>query len=246
MEIFSPDSKLMSTINRAADIFALNVLWLVFSIPIITMGAATTAKYAVAMKVVRGKMPELIKEFWKAFKSNFKQATLIWLPMLFVIAMIGYETLFVMGMEDSSASIIMIILLIILVLVLMMLMWGWPMLARFEMKYLSWYRNAMLISLLNLPTGILIFALSISPYVLFYFYPEWLVAELAITIISGYIIAAQSVKILKKFEPEGYVDPDDEFVEDESHQMYEPEEEYDPNLEEDPELQMYKEMSKED
>ena len=64
----------MQFIGKVADFILLNLLTLVCSLPIITFGAAYTAKYYVSMKIVRGEEGTLFKAYFKAFKDNFKQA----------------------------------------------------------------------------------------------------------------------------------------------------------------------------
>ena len=67
------------------DIIALNFIWFIFSIPVFTMGAATTALFYVVGKKVRKEDGYLLKDFWKSFRMNFKQSTVIWILMLFII-----------------------------------------------------------------------------------------------------------------------------------------------------------------
>ena len=56
--------------GKVADMIILNLLTLVLSIPIVTFGAAYTAKYYVSMKIVRGDEGTLFKPYFKAFKEN--------------------------------------------------------------------------------------------------------------------------------------------------------------------------------
>ena len=82
-KIFSTDSKLFRGLEKAVNVVYLNVLWLIFSIPLITIGASTTAMFSVMMKMGRDREGYIFKDFWKSFKENFKQATIIWGILLF-------------------------------------------------------------------------------------------------------------------------------------------------------------------
>lgn len=86
MDFLRFDSDFMTSISRAADYVLLNMLCVLFCIPVVTAGAAVTAKYYVAMKIVRGEEPVVLKAYFKSFRENFKQATVIWLIALFMIA----------------------------------------------------------------------------------------------------------------------------------------------------------------
>ncbi len=77
--LFSYDSPLMTALTSIGDCICLSVLWIVFSLPVVTIGASTTALYAAAYHVVRKKEGGLWRVFWDAFRENFKRSTLLWL-----------------------------------------------------------------------------------------------------------------------------------------------------------------------
>jgi uncharacterized membrane protein YesL len=78
-KILNYDSGLVRIFNAITDIMLINILWLVCSLPIVTMGAATTAAYYVFYHNITGEDERVIKPFFKAFKQSFRQATLLWL-----------------------------------------------------------------------------------------------------------------------------------------------------------------------
>lgn len=88
---FSIDNPVMRVLVKLFDIIALSVIWVVFSAPIVTMGAASTALYAAIYHHVRLGEGYLWKTFWNAFKENFKRATLAWLPLLAMILFLVFD-----------------------------------------------------------------------------------------------------------------------------------------------------------
>ena len=80
--IFNYDNPVWRFIGKLGDLMILNILWVICSIPIFTMGASTTAVYYVTMKLVRGDDGYTLRNYFKSFKDNFKQATVICLLML--------------------------------------------------------------------------------------------------------------------------------------------------------------------
>ena len=52
MKFFSTDSPLYRFLTRLWDMIKLNFLWLIFSLPVVTFGAATVAAYSVTLKMV--------------------------------------------------------------------------------------------------------------------------------------------------------------------------------------------------
>ena len=75
------------------DLMALSVLWVVFSLPIFTMGAASTALYSAAYHHVRKGEDYLWNSFFSAFKENFKRSTLTWLVALAILGFLGADAL---------------------------------------------------------------------------------------------------------------------------------------------------------
>ena len=73
MNLFGPDSGFMRVLNMISDIVLISMLWLLCSLPVVTVGASTTAAYYTIMKVVHKKTGYISKEFFKSFKLNFKE-----------------------------------------------------------------------------------------------------------------------------------------------------------------------------
>lgn len=101
---FNYDNPVWRFIGKFFDIMILNVLWFVCSIPIVTIGASTTAVYYVTLKLVRDEEGATIKSFFKSFKENFKQSTIIWLLMLAAGAVIGFDMYFFLMMQTEAST----------------------------------------------------------------------------------------------------------------------------------------------
>jgi len=79
---FELDSPYCRLITKIVHIIYLNILWLLFSLPVITIGASTTALYYVAMKLVKNEDGYIARSFIKSFRMNFRQGTIIWIIVL--------------------------------------------------------------------------------------------------------------------------------------------------------------------
>ena len=84
MKFFSYDSRFSQILLRIAQCCYLNLLWLICSLPVFTAGAATTALYHVTLKMVKDEDGALTGLFFRAFRENFRQATVLWLLLLAV------------------------------------------------------------------------------------------------------------------------------------------------------------------
>ena len=77
--IFSYDSKFSRVVIKLCYACFLNLLWMLCSIPIITIGASTTALWYAGLKIIREQEYNAAGLFFRSFKQNFKQATVLWL-----------------------------------------------------------------------------------------------------------------------------------------------------------------------
>ena len=87
-KIFGHDSPIIGSLSKIGDVICLSALWLVFSIPIVTIGASTAAAYTAASRNLRGGKGYLWKTFWNSFRGEFKRATLVWLIALAVMTLL--------------------------------------------------------------------------------------------------------------------------------------------------------------
>lgn len=135
MKFWAIDSPVMRVLGRLGDIIILNMIFVVGCIPVITIGTSLSALYAVAMKMARGEDPSVWKEFWKAYKRNFRPATICWLVMA-VIAILLFVDFRIIGVlkrgSESMYSIMRIVLAVILGMWMLMFQYLFPYIARFE------------------------------------------------------------------------------------------------------------------
>lgn len=174
--IFRWDSPVMQTIALVGNLIILNVLWLVCSLPLVTMGAATAALYSTVFQFQTNDETNVLRPFFRAFGANFKQATLLWLPLLAVIALLLLDLRFLFAVGGST--LMWVVVIIMGVIVLLMQTQLLPMIARFETKSMAAVKNAALLSLLHFPSSILMAALNVMPIVVFFLFPaafsQWL------------------------------------------------------------------------
>ena len=87
------NNPIMRFLVNMFDLMGLSVLWVVFSLPIFTMGAASTALYSAAYHHIRKGEDYLWNSFFSAFKENFKRSTLTWLVALAILGFLGADAL---------------------------------------------------------------------------------------------------------------------------------------------------------
>lgn len=152
------DNVIVRALSKICDMVCLNVLWLVCSIPIITIGASTAALYTVMLKMVKNEEGYIFRGFFKAFKSNFRQSTIMWLILLLlgIICWIDYR---VSGMMPGTAGLIMrSIFLLAGFILLSVINYAFPLTARYENSIRATFRNALFLTIGKLPYTILMAA----------------------------------------------------------------------------------------
>lgn len=165
---FSMDNKFFSFMSKVADICILNVLCVICCIPVITAGASITAMYYVTLKMVRNEEAYIVRSFFKSFKENFRQATIINLIML-VAGVILYLDMKVSGaMPGSSGQIFHVIFMAFAILYFVLFLYIYPILARFYNTVKNTFRNALFMAVRHLPYTVLMVLVAVCPVFLLY------------------------------------------------------------------------------
>lgn len=165
---FDLDSPMMRFLNRVADIVILNLVALICCIPIVTIGASLTALHYVTLKMARDEEGYIIRSFFKSFKQNFKQATGIWMIFVGVFAVL-YVDFWILQEEVGTFFLVMKgVLLVATVLALFTFLYVWPVLSKFDNTVLRTIKNALFISILQLPRTIVIIVMNVLPFAMLY------------------------------------------------------------------------------
>ncbi|MBR7175061.1 MAG: YesL family protein [Clostridia bacterium] len=118
MRFFSYDSTFGRLFLKLSYGCCLNILWLVCCLPVFTIGASTTALYYTSFKIAKDEGSFITTMFFRSFRQNFKQATIIWLIMLAAGLLIGADAVLVYRLRaaaDGTAAVIWTLLLAVLI-----------------------------------------------------------------------------------------------------------------------------------
>lgn len=160
-DFFNLDNKFFQGINKIVDAVCLGLLWLLFCIPVVTAGAATTALYYTINKVIRHNRGYIWSEFWNAFKSNFKQSTIVWIIMLALSVFLGMDC-YIMYQFAQEGEKVGSIYPVFIVFLAILWVWGvylFAYIARFENSTKLAVKNAGFIAIANLPWTVAILLL---------------------------------------------------------------------------------------
>ena len=150
-------------------LIVLNVLWLVCSLPVVTMGASCAALYQVLGKLIAGEDGHVAGQFFGAWGENWKKATPVWLILLAVAALCGFD-LYMARLNDSFLWELLAVFA--LQLAAMVMTFAFPLMARYENTWRNHLKNAMLVAVGHLPRMLLIWAVWAVPVGVSVFIPE--------------------------------------------------------------------------
>lgn len=139
---FSVDGGLYRFMSRLLEIFLLNVMWLVCSIPIVTIGASTTAAYVIALKMAGNEEGYIVKPFWKAFRENLKRGIPLGLINL-VAAYAMYLDFQIVHITKGTTHMFSLIVFIVgVVLIITHFLYAYAIMARYENTVINTMRNS--------------------------------------------------------------------------------------------------------
>lgn len=130
--LFDFNNPVWRFMGKAADMFFLTMLWFVCSIPVITIGASTTALYYVALKMAKNHEGYLWRSYFKSFKENFMCATLIWIIFLAAGAVPCMGFYKISQMDLQKASFFFWMLVVITILYILVITMVFPLAARLD------------------------------------------------------------------------------------------------------------------
>ena len=201
-KFFNMDSPIMRFMTKVADIMILNLLFILTSLPVITIGAAWTSLYYVSMKLVRDEEGGIVRSFFHSFRINFRQATILWLGTVAVFAVLIADLLILAQIDSPYAAAMNMGVLIIGVVILMILQYLFPLVAKFDASLKQTLKNACLMAVAHLPKTILMTAfVAGSAFISFYNGYTLPVASVVFAFIGfGLIAFGNSAVLVKIFD----------------------------------------------
>ena len=194
--IYNP---IMRGMGRLADFIILNLLWVVCSIPIITIGASTTALYTVMLKLVKNEEGYIAKGFLKAFKENFKQSTIMWIIFLLISIVFVVDFASIKLMSDKIGGILQILFLFMGALLTAWMVYAFALQARFVNTVKNTLKNAMILVFAKLPFTVLIVLLTVGPVLVTFLTVRTLVIGVMVWFFAGVSLVAWLNSYLLRF-----------------------------------------------
>ncbi|MFW5554538.1 MAG: YesL family protein [Roseburia inulinivorans] len=183
------DGKFVKVLNRIADLVGLNLLAILFCIPIITIGASITAVYGCIFRIQEKREGYLTKDFWKLFKECFRSSTIIYFVGVAVVAMLYLD--YQIFATDSRLDILQVLVVAGGILVAEIFTYAFPMESYFENSLKATVKNALLLGISNIPYTLLMLGINVFPF--------FLVARIPVTFGIWFLIGISGVAWINSF-----------------------------------------------
>lgn len=160
--MFSPDSKIMQIIGKITDLVMLNILFLICCLPVFTAGAAVTAMYTLCFRMLRQEEGNIVKPYFRAFKENFRPATGIWAILIFILVpdYFYFHRFFQAGNPLFYGFVFLAAVTVLTAGI------AFPWVSQFRNTIPQTLRNALLLSIGNLPRALAVAAVNLLPFAL--------------------------------------------------------------------------------
>lgn len=226
-KLFNPDNSVMRFLSRVADVLVVNLLTLMFFLPLVAgffitglymknmiligivlfatalpIGPALTAMNYILLKFVHNEEGYIVRSYFHSFKDNLVQSMQVWALYLVFFVVLALD-FYVSYNSESFPKAMKIALIVALVIIYAVFLWTFPLLSHFENNIKGTLRNAALLTMGCFPRTLGMIAMTAIPFVVLYFGQT---AVLPIIIMfgiagPGYGCAYLYNPSLKKFEP---------------------------------------------
>lgn len=206
MKLLKEDGPLIKLLSDLTELVFLNVVFLIFCIPIFTIGTAVTALYRSIFLFRNGNGSGTVRDFLKAFRQNLKKATVVFLLLLPFLLIIFYEALTAMTQTATVTTFVRFMRLLQIILLTAVASYAYPLQAQFENRPLTTVKNALCMMMIHFPATLIMTAsnlvfpvmLILNATFLIRIFPFWLFLGFSVT---AWFNAFFLEKIFKRYLP---------------------------------------------
>lgn len=155
---------LITFLTITGDLMALNILWFVCSLPIITIGPSTNALFTVTLKLTEGQPVSVLKTFFKAFKENFKQSLIVGAFSIFSIITIYCDVNYILAVEGVIQKLYIVIACIALAILFTTITYLNGLIARYNNTLKEHIINTFKLAFVNPIQTILMWLILLVPF----------------------------------------------------------------------------------
>ena len=189
-------------LTAVCNLIFVNFCFVLTCIPVITIGASLTAMNRITIKILLGENPHVFNEYFRCFKDNFKQSTILWIILAGIAGFFCWEVYLINTALDPQFGWTQYAIYFLLLAVFSCMAYAFPIIAWFEENNRQVIKNSLLLSLANIPSTIFFAIITIALGLVTYVYP---VMVMSIMCFLGFALVAllESVFLKRIFEKAG-------------------------------------------
>lgn len=176
----SLDNPVLDYMNTIVQFIALNLVYLICCLPVITIGPATAALYQVTLREARREHGYLIRKFFQHMKEMFVQGMATFLFFAALLSVVVYALVFWFALGTPMASAAFTVTVLLTVIVFGAMLYAFPLMARFQNSLLGTIKNAFLFALSNPGYSFVLILIQVFLVSLLYLFPAMKVFMAAI------------------------------------------------------------------
>lgn len=170
--LFSQDSLIFRFLNRFAELIYVNLLMILFSLPVVTVGASIAAGCCLTRQILNDEAGKITASFWQAFRGNWKQATVIWIGELALLVGLLWDYYLLQSWFTEKDYVrVQIGLTVLILLVVSLSTYLYFLISRYDNTLINHIKNAFALFFHYLPRSVLMAVLNALPFVLFLLSP---------------------------------------------------------------------------
>ena len=194
---FNPDNPVMRFLDTLWRFVALNVVFVLTCIPLVTIGPAVAALMSTCFAYDDHEDIPLVKEYFRRFGREWKYALFSWLIFVAVGLIIAFSIAFWVQMAPPWCYVVLVILFFFAAYLVIIIEWFYPVQVRFENKWKRLWSITLKIGWLQMGTSIALIAIDIIVVTLAYFSRVFLVLFLLFGF--SWVAYAKSLILLPAF-----------------------------------------------
>lgn len=165
--LFNFDSPVMRVMTGVADLAALNVIWLICCIPVVTIGPACVAMCYVVRHIAEGETLPVLRTFFRAFRDNFRQGLVVFLILLAPLCLAALYAWLAFTGALAQRPALKYLSYFAIIIICSACSYAYPLLAHFNNTTKNTLKNAFLLPLFNPLLALIVTGLNLLPVVLF-------------------------------------------------------------------------------
>ncbi|MBR2821174.1 MAG: DUF624 domain-containing protein [Clostridiales bacterium] len=199
---FNPKGAATRFLTAICNLIIVNLLFIISSIPVFSLGASLTALYRITIAIVAGDNPAVFREYLKAFKDNFLRSTLLLLIYTALSGFFIFEIYMVRTMMEPQFAWAQYPAYFFLFAIAASSLYSFPLIAWFDTSFKQMLKNSLLLAITNLPITIMYIVITAVMAYLIY---EFTIIPLSFMVFMGISILAwfYSLFLKKIFEKNG-------------------------------------------